>query len=195
MLAVNAGVDAIGLNFWESSKRFVTVTQAQQICAQLPPFVTVVALFVNADAAEIEQIIQRVPVDLLQFHGDEEAPFCRQFNKPYLKALRMRADIDVAAAAIHYSDATGLLLDAYREGVPGGTGERFEWQRIPLQLRAKITLAGGLTAANVAEAVTAVRPYSVDVSGGVEYSAGVKEAAKIEQFVAAVGAADRLAKS
>jgi len=189
-LAVNAGVDAIGLNFWHASKRVVTVAQAREVCAQLPPFVTVVALFVNAEQAEIEQILQQVPVDLLQFHGDEEPEFCRQFNKPYLKALRMRADIDVAAAAVKYSDANGLLLDAYREGVPGGTGERFEWQRIPLHLRGQITLAGGLTADNVAEAVAAVGPYAVDVSGGVERSAGVKHAQKIDCFVDAVTRAD-----
>jgi len=192
-LAVEAGVDAIGLNFWPSSKRVVTVAQAQEICAQLPAFVTVVALFVNAERTEIEQILRQVPVDLLQFHGDEEPAFCRMFSKPYVKALRMRSDIDLEAAAIKYSDASGLLLDAYRKGVPGGTGERFEWQRIPVNMRGQITLAGGLTADNVAEAVAAVAPYAVDVSGGVEQSAGVKHAAKISSFVDAVARADRSA--
>jgi phosphoribosylanthranilate isomerase len=184
-MAVAAGADALGLVFYTKSPRAVTVEQAQLICAVIPAFVTVVALTVNADDNLLEQITA-LPVDLLQFHGDESPEQCERWGKPYIKALRMKGDVDVEAAMQQFSSAKGLLLDAYQAGVPGGTGETFEWQRIPQQCRHQIILAGGLKPSNVAEALEQVNPYAVDVSGGVEASPGKKDAAKVQAFIDSV---------
>jgi phosphoribosylanthranilate isomerase len=186
--AVRAGADAIGLVFYAPSSRAVTVEQAKQICQDLPPFVTVVALTVNAEKTLLEQIISELPVDLLQFHGDETPEQCAQYGRPYIKAIRMKDGVNLLAEAECFSGAQALLLDAYQKGVPGGTGERFDWQRIPKALAPKIILAGGLNPGNVAEAVAAVAPYAVDVSGGVELDGdepakGRKDHDKIQQFI------------
>lgn len=184
--AAQAGADAIGLVFYPASPRAVEIAQAQEIVAALPPFVTSVGLFVDAGEATIRQVLQSVPLDLLQFHGDESSAECRCYDRPYIKALRMREQVDVLATARHYHDAAGLLLDTYQAGVPGGTGERFDWRRVPAQLTLPVVLAGGLTPENVAEAVSTARPYAVDVSGGVESQKGIKDAYKIRSFIAEV---------
>ncbi len=186
MAVAEAGGDAIGLVFYEPSPRSVTIEQAQAIIAALPPFITVVGLFVNASDDEIREVIDAVPLGLLQFHGDEPAVLCGGFGLPYIKALRMAPGLDVAATAALYRDAQGILLDAYRPGVAGGTGEVFDWKAVPDGLKKPIILAGGLTPNNVSEGMAQVRPYAVDVSGGVEAAKGVKDAAKIAAFADAV---------
>ncbi len=181
-----AGGDAIGLVFYGPSPRHVTIAQAQAIVGALPPFVTVVGLFVNASDNEIREVLDNVPLGLLQFHGDEPAGACGGYERPYIKALRMAPGLDVAATVACYRDAQGILLDAYQPGVAGGTGEVFDWQAVPDGLKKPIILAGGLTPQNVSEAVAQVRPYAVDVSGGVEAAKGIKDIGKISAFVAAV---------
>lgn len=181
--AVAAGADAIGLVFYPPSPRHVSIEQATDICRSLPAFVTVVALCVDMPAAEVNELIEQLPVDLLQFHGDESPEFCEQFNRPYMKALRVRPELDIKQAIQRYASASSILLDAYRKGVPGGTGERFDWELIPVECRSHIVLAGGLTPANVASAIAAVKPYAVDVSGGVESAPGIKDQEKITAFI------------
>ncbi|MCC5871461.1 MAG: phosphoribosylanthranilate isomerase [Gammaproteobacteria bacterium] len=190
LAAVAAGAHAIGLNFYAGSPRVVEPAMAREICEALPPFVTTVGLFVDAPAGFVASVLDAVPLQLLQFHGDEGEAFCRQWRRPYLKALRMREDLDTQAALQAHAGATGILLDGYRPGVPGGTGEVFDWDRIPQQRPRPIVLAGGLTAANVGEAIRRVRPWAVDVSGGVEREPGVKDPAAMEAFVRAVRAAE-----
>jgi phosphoribosylanthranilate isomerase len=190
LVAASAGADAIGLVFHGTSPRNVAVAQAVAICAALPPFVTTVGLFVDAAAATVYDILQKVPLDLLQFHGEESAEYCRGFSRPYIKAIRMADGVDLQLAAAEYSDARGLLLDAYHKGIPGGTGETFDWARIPANLSLPVILAGGLGPENVAEAVRSVQPYAVDVSSGVEAEKGIKDAAKIIAFIRGVNSAD-----
>ncbi len=185
MAAVAAGADAIGLVFYAKSPRAVDVEQAHSILAALPPFVTTVGLFVDIERAELERILARVPLDLLQFHGDESVQDCEGFNRPYIKALRVKAGDDIAAQVNTYPSAQGILLDTYVEGVPGGTGEAFDWSLVPQALSKPVILAGGLRPDNVAAAVAQVRPYAVDVSGGVEASKGIKDAEKIGAFIRA----------
>ncbi|WP_017906546.1 phosphoribosylanthranilate isomerase [Pseudomonas asplenii] len=188
LAAVEAGADAIGFVFYAKSPRAVTFQQARAIIAALPPFVTTVGLFVNASRCELGEILDAVPLDLLQFHGDETSAQCEGFNRPYIKALRIKAGDDIAAACQAYPGASGILLDTYVEGVPGGTGEAFDWSLVPQGLNKPIILAGGLTADNVAQAIAQVRPYAVDTSGGVEQSKGIKDPAKIRAFIQAVRA-------
>lgn len=185
LMAVKAGADAIGLVFYEPSPRCVSVEQAEAIARAVGPFVTVVALFVNAPSDVIADILKRVPIHVIQFHGDESAEFCEQFSRPYMKALRMHEDLDVHAAIALFDGALGILLDAYTPGVPGGTGETFDWQRVPKDSSRAIILAGGLTPENIRRAVAETSIYGVDVSGGVERAPGIKEAQKIESFVRA----------
>lgn len=189
IVAARLGADAIGLVFYAPSPRAVTAAQARAVCAALPPFVSVVGLFVDAPAAEVWEVLQAVPLDVLQFHGDEAPAYCAAFGRPYLKALRMRDGLDVAAAARRYVDAQGLLLDTYVPGAAGGTGRCFDWTRVPQALDKPIILAGGLTPDNVAEAITVAHPYGVDVSGGVEQSRGIKSAAKMAAFMRGVESA------
>ena len=186
LAAVDAGADAIGLVFYANSPRAVTCQQARAIIDALPPFVTTVGLFVNASRDELKEILAAVPLDLLQFHGDETAEDCAGWGRPYIKALRVKQGDDIAAACNAFPGASGILLDAYVEGVPGGTGEAFDWSLIPPGLSKPIILAGGLTPENVAEAITRVKPYAVDVSGGVEASKGIKDPARIRVFIEAV---------
>lgn len=180
--AARLGADAIGLVFYAKSPRAVTLDQARCVVDALPPFVTTVALFVDPQPAEVEAVLDAVAPDLLQFHGSESPEFCDQFGRPWIKAIPMREGIDLAAVMEQYRQGRGVLLDTYRPGIPGGTGESFNWDLIPAGLADKIILAGGLTPANVAEAIKKVRPYAVDVSGGVEASKGIKDAAKLAAF-------------
>jgi len=192
LIAANAGADAIGLVFYPKSPRAVTIAQAQAICAILPPFISVVALFVDAEHFEIEDVLAEVPVDLLQFHGSETANQCQGFKKPYIKAIRMKDDADLADAAEQYSTARGLLVDTYNPLEAGGTGEVFDWDRVPDGLDTPIILAGGLEPSNVAAAIQQINPYAVDVSSGVEVSKGIKDADKIRAFVTAVKTAQKM---
>lgn len=186
VVAAQAGADAIGLVFYARSPRAVNVQQAREIIRALPPFVTVVGLFVNASACEINETLDAVPLDLLQFHGDESPEQCSGYHRPYIKALRVRPGDNLQAACERYSSASGLLLDAFVEGVPGGTGLAFDWNLVPATLPKPIILAGGLTPENVSEAIERVRPFGVDVSGGVELSKGIKDAHRVQAFVKAV---------
>lgn len=185
LAATAAGADAIGLVFYPGSPRAVSVEQAAAIIAALPPFVTTVGLFVDLERVELQRILGRVPLDLLQFHGNETAEQCEGFNRPYIKALRVRPGDDVSARIGAYPGASGILLDTYVEGVPGGTGEAFDWSLVPPAAEKPVILAGGLHPENVAAAVARVRPYAVDVSGGVEAGKGIKDAGKISAFVRA----------
>ncbi|MDH1560846.1 phosphoribosylanthranilate isomerase [Pseudomonas sp. MDMC216] len=186
LAAVEAGADAIGLVFYGESPRAVSIEQAAAILQALPPFVTSVGLFVDMPRDELQQLLQRLPLDLLQFHGDESPADCEGHGRPYIKALRVRPGEDVAAAMAPYAGARGILLDTFVEGVPGGTGASFDWSLVPENAAKPIILAGGLDAGNVATAIRQVRPYAVDVSGGVEASKGIKDAGKIRAFVRAV---------
>lgn len=186
LAAVEAGADAIGLVFYGKSPRAVSIEQAAAILQALPPFVTSVGLFVDMPRDELQQLLQRLPLDLLQFHGDESPADCEGHGRPYIKALRVRPGEDVAAAMAPYAGAQGILLDTFVEGVPGGTGASFDWSLVPENAAKPIILAGGLDAGNVATAIRQVRPYAVDVSGGVEASKGIKDAGKIRAFVRAV---------
>lgn len=186
LAAVEAGADAIGLVFYAKSPRAVSVEQAAAIVQALPPFVTCVGLFVNMPRDDVQAVLQRVPLDLLQFHGDESPVDCEGFGRPYIKALRVRPGEDLAATMALYAGARGILLDTFVEGVPGGTGAAFDWSLVPPDVAKPIILAGGLEASNVAAAIRQVRPYAVDVSGGVEASKGIKDADKIRAFVQAV---------
>jgi len=188
--AVSCGADAIGLVFYAKSPRAVSPERAAEIAVAVPPFVSVVALFVDEPAEEIKRILSQVPIDLLQFHGDEAPGFCQQFDRPWIKALRVKPGVDIRAACEVYRGARGLLLDSWQEGVPGGTGKVFDWQLVAQALPLPLVLAGGLNAANVAAAITELRPAAVDVSGGVESAPGQKDTGKIRQFIEAVRAAD-----
>lgn len=184
--AVDAGCDALGFVFYSKSPRAVTTKQAAEIISKLPAFVTSVALFVNETAEIVNQVIAETGIDLLQFHGDESAEFCTAFSRPYIKALRMKPELDLTAQFETYASSQGILLDAYTPGIPGGTGEMFDWSRIPAERATKIILAGGLSTDNVANAITQVSPYAVDVSGGVEASKGIKDSNKMTDFMSEV---------
>ncbi|GEM20683.1 N-(5'-phosphoribosyl)anthranilate isomerase [Nitrosococcus oceani] len=184
--AIRLGADAIGLVFYPESPRAVSPQQAYQIVRELPPFVTVVGLFVNAASCYLQQILDKVPIDILQFHGEESPEECGYYGRSYIKAIRMAEGVDLPSLARSYESASALLLDAYQAGVPGGTGRAFDWRRIPKNFSKAVILAGGLTPENIAQAVRQVRPYAVDVSGGVERIKGVKDAAKMAAFMRGV---------
>jgi phosphoribosylanthranilate isomerase len=190
--AARLGVDAIGLVFYPPSPRNVDINQAIKIVSALPAFVSVVALFVDERESRIREVLQSVPIDCLQFHGDEPAKACRLYGKRYLKAVRMQPDIDISSLAQHYYDASALLLDAWHPGTKGGTGSRFDWDRVPENCSLPIVLAGGLDATNAGEAIRTVRPYALDVSSGVEAEKGVKDAQKMAAFISEVYEGDRL---
>lgn len=189
--AVEAGADALGFVFYPPSPRHVSVDQAVRLMTAVPAFVTTTALFVDPTPELVHEVITRTGVSLLQFHGDEPETFCAAFNRPYMKALRMKPGLDVAAEAARYPSACAILLDAYRPGVPGGTGESFDWELIPPALSKPLVLAGGLEPDNIRIAVETVRPFAVDVSGGVEAAKGIKDKAKIEKFTQEVTRADQ----
>jgi phosphoribosylanthranilate isomerase len=183
LAAAYSGADALGLVFYDKSPRYVTPKQAAQLAAAIPPFVTLVGLFVNANAEAVQEILQQVPLDVLQFHGEEEQNFCAQFDRPYLKAVRVKNGVDLVQYTARYKDAQGLLLDAFIEGTHGGTGVSFDWTLIPHNLPLPVVLSGGLHVNNVANAIKQVRPWAVDVSSGVEAAKGIKDAAKIAAFI------------
>jgi phosphoribosylanthranilate isomerase len=181
--AVEHGADAIGLVFYDQSPRNVSISQAMEIANNIPAFVSVVGLFVNAESSFINEVISKVKLDLLQFHGDETPEECASYTLPFIKAIRVKNDTNLVQYANDFSAAKALLLDAYTEGVAGGTGHVFDWNLIPKQLTKQVILAGGLNATNVALAIQQVSPYAVDVSGGVEASKGIKDAEKIAAFM------------
>lgn len=187
--AVAAGADAIGVVFDRASARCITLERARAIADALPPFVALVGLFVDASPTEVRAALRAVPFTLLQFHGMEPPEQCSHAGRPYIKALRMRADVDVHAEVARYRDARAVLLDSYVPGHAGGSGAAFDWSRVPRTLDTPIILAGGLTPDNVGAAIVRVRPYAVDVSSGVETAPGIKDSQKIAAFIAAVRAA------
>ncbi|TAK90898.1 MAG: phosphoribosylanthranilate isomerase [Burkholderiaceae bacterium] len=191
--AVDAGADAIGLVFYAASPRHVTVAQAAALARACPAFVTLVGLFVNADAQTVADVCRQVPLGLLQFHGDESPQQCidiaQHVQRPFLRAARVTPKLDLLEFARHYAAASNLLLDAFVDGYGGG-GKVFDWSLIPAPLAPRVVLSGGLNAQNVAEAITRVHPHAVDVSSGVESSKGIKDHALIQQFVQAVRDAD-----
>ncbi len=180
------GADAIGLVFYAPSPRHVSVEQARVIMAALPPFITTVGLFVDADPTEVSAVLRQLPLDMLQFHGNESPNYCQGFNRPYLKAVRVKHGLDLVQYAAQYAHAKGLLLDAHVEGIAGGTGQAFDWNLIPARLPMPVVLSGGLHPANVTEAIKRVQPAAVDVSSGVEATKGIKDAAKIAAFMQGV---------
>jgi phosphoribosylanthranilate isomerase len=183
LVAVENGADAIGLVFYEPSPRAVSVEQAIKIVSQIPAFISIVGLFVNAEERFVRDVISNVALDLLQFHGDEAPEECSSYGLPFMKAIRVKSDTNLVQCAKDYSASRALLLDTYTEGVAGGTGHTFDWGLIPSDLNKPVVLAGGLTAENVGSAIQQVKPYAVDVSGGVELSKGIKDAAKIAAFM------------
>lgn len=190
--AARLGADAVGLVFYPPSPRALDIETARAVAAALPPFVTPVALFLDPTPDEVRAVLDAVPVELLQFHGTEPAELCRAFGRPYIKAVAMTGGGgDIATGAARYPDARGLLVDSHAAGSPGGTGTTFAWERLPAERALPVILAGGLVAANVAAAVAAVRPEAVDVSSGVERSPGVKDAARMREFIEEVRRGDR----
>jgi phosphoribosylanthranilate isomerase len=187
--ALDAGADAVGFVFYPPSPRCLRTDAAAELVRGTPPFVTRVGLFVNAEPAEVRSILKAVPLDLLQFHGEEPADYCEQFGLPYIKAARVRPELDLLEFARAYPSARGLLLDAWVEAY-GGVGQSFDWSLIPGDLSLPVVLSGGLHAGNVAEAVANIQPWAVDVSSGVEVAKGIKDADKIAAFMAAVRTAD-----
>lgn len=186
---VDLGVDALGFVFYPPSPRFLSADRAADLVRAVPPFVTAVGLFVNAEPASVHRLLESAPLQLLQFHGDEDAAYCGQFGLPYIKAARVRPGFDLVEYAAAFPQASGLLLDAYVEGY-GGSGQTFDWNLIPQALPLPAILSGGLDADNVAAAIGAVRPWAVDVSSGVESAKGIKDAAKIAAFITGVRNAD-----
>ena len=181
--AAQSGADAIGLVFYPPSPRALSTVIAREIVDSLPRFVTTVGLFVDMPQAEIDEILAAVPLDMLQFHGSEDPLFCASFDKPWMKAVRMSPEVDLLKEEERYFAASALLVDAYKKGVPGGTGQSFDWGRVPVGLQKPIVLAGGLTPENVEQAIKEVSPWAVDVSGGVERAKGVKDLDKVAQFI------------
>lgn len=186
--AVALGADALGFVLWPGSKRAIELDRLAELAARVPAFVTRVGLFVDPEPEWVARAAEHL--DLLQFHGDESPSRCAASGRPWIKALRMRDDLDLEVAARDYEGARALLLDAYRPGMPGGTGETFDWSRIPATLAKPVILAGGLTPANVAEAIATVAPFAVDVSGGIEAAPGRKDVAVMTAFLDAVRLAD-----
>lgn len=193
LAAVAAGADAIGLVFYEHSARNVSVAQAAAISRELPAFVNAVGLFVDATPDFIRSVLTAVHLDTLQFHGDETPEQCAAYGLPFIKAIRVKPETNLLQCANDFSAAKALLLDTYAEGQAGGTGHAFDWNLIPTCMTTDrsvktpvLILAGGLNDDNVALAIEQVRPYAVDVSGGVESAKGIKDQAKIARFMQAV---------
>jgi phosphoribosylanthranilate isomerase len=204
MAAAQAGADAIGFVFWPGTPRRVSAEHAAAIAATLPPFVSIVGLFVDPTPEHVRSTLERVPLDLLQFHGAEAPEFCRSFSRPYLKAIAVAPEAPETALleyAGRFGDAAALLFDApAHDGLPGGTGRTFDWDalaRMRARLGRPIVLSGGLNAGNVAQAIRALRPWAVDVSSGVEQRdtagaprKGIKDPARIAAFIEEVRNAD-----
>ncbi len=187
--AAQAGADAVGMVFYPPSPRFIGIAQARRLREAVPPFVSTVALFVNAPAAEVMRVLDAVRPDLLQFHGEETPQYCRSFGVPYIKACRVRPGVDLLEYLRAFPDAAGWMADAYVDAY-GGTGTTFDWSLVPAGLDRPLILSGGLTKDNVAEAISRVRPWAVDVSSGVEIAKGVKDSARISAFISEVQHAD-----
>lgn len=190
LAAARLGAHALGFVFYARSPRYVESARAAAIVRVLPPFVTSVGLFVNAQVGDVERVLDEVPLDLLQFHGEETPAYCAQFRRPYIKALRVRPGVDLLQYARQYEGARGLLLDAFVEGTHGGTGSGFDWNLIPSGLPLPVVLSGGINAGNVTAAIQRVRPCAVDVSSGVEAAPGIKDARKMTDFFQGVRNAD-----
>jgi len=188
--ACDLGVDALGLVFYPPSSRNIEVQKAAGIIAELPPFVAVTGLFLNAEKSLIEKVLAQLPLSLLQFHGTESAEFCESFNRPYIKSIAMKSITDVHTYAEQYTRARGFLLDSNLSGAAGGSGKTFDWKKVPTDLNAPVILAGGLNGNNVGQAVMQVRPTAVDVSSGVESGKGIKDHALMREFIQNVRAAD-----
>ncbi len=186
LAAAHLGTDAIGLVFWPQSARSITPAKAREIVAALPPFISSVGVYVDPEAEWVEETVAVAGLSLLQFHGDESPEFCSQFSLPYIKAVRVRAGVDLLQYATRYSSARGLLLDSYVEGTPGGTGDAFNWSLIPQRMPLPLILSGGLHPGNVTAAIKQVQPWAVDVSSGVEVAKGIKDAEKIAAFMQGV---------
>ena len=188
MAAIGAGADALGFVFHAPSPRAIAPPEAAALARFLPPFVARVGLFVDAEESRVREVLAQVPLDLLQFHGQEPLAWCGRFGRPWMKAVRMGPDVDLAGemAALAEAGACAVLVDAWHPAVAGGTGETFDWDRIPENRPLPLVLAGGLTPENVGEAIRRVRPYAVDVSSGVERSKGVKDPDRIRAFLQTV---------
>lgn len=181
--ACESGADAIGFVFYKKSPRYIDPVKANQIVSRLPPFVVPIALFVNADSELIEQVVDSSNRWIIQFHGDETNQDCQQYKRTFIKALRVKSNDDVNHEITKFPDASAILLDAYKAGVPGGTGESFNWDLVPENANKPIILAGGLNPENVRQAIEQVHPYAVDVSGGVELTKGIKDHEKVQNFL------------
>jgi phosphoribosylanthranilate isomerase len=184
--ASEEGADAIGLVFYPASKRAVNIKSATAIIQVLPPFITKVGLFVNASAETVKSVLKEVNLDLLQFHGEEAQEDCLLYNKPFIKAVKVKEGIDIYNQSRIYDKSLGILLDSFVPGVPGGTGETFNWKLVPDNIEKPIILAGGLNPENVCYAIDRIRPYAVDVSGGVESEPGIKDRIKMKNFIKSV---------
>ncbi len=192
VVAARLGVDAIGLVFYPPSPRNIDIEQAITIVNALPAFTSVVALFVDEEEARIREVLARVPIDCLQFHGNEPPEACRIYGKRYIKAVPMQDETDVNALALAYHDADGLLLDAYDAKAKGGTGNQFNWNLIPKDCALPIILAGGLDETNAKQAILSVKPYALDISSGVEIAKGIKDTIKITAFIEQVNEGDQV---
>jgi phosphoribosylanthranilate isomerase len=187
--AVAAGADALGFVFYPRSPRFLEISRGAELVRRVPPYVTRVGLFVDPDPAVLAETLAAVALDVIQFQGDETPAFCEALGRPYMKVARMRPGLDLVEFSRAYPSARGLLLDAYVEGY-GGAGQKFDWSLVPKALPLPVVVAGGLTAENVGTAISQLRPWAVDVSSGVEVAKGIKDAARIAAFIAAVKNAD-----
>jgi phosphoribosylanthranilate isomerase len=191
LAAVELGADALGFVFYPDSPRWLTPTAARDIIARLPPLITTVGLFVNTGLDSVRHTVAVSGVDLVQFHGQETPDYCAQYARPYIKAVHAKPGLDIAAAERGYRGARALLVDTYHPQLAGGTGETFDWSLLTVPRTAPLILAGGLTVENVGTAIAAVRPYAVDVSGGVESSKGIKDVARMREFIAEVTKVER----
>lgn len=192
LAAVHLGAHAIGFVFWGQSARYIAPAAAREITAALPPFISTVGVYVDPDPEWVKETTCVARLNLLQFHGDESPEFCRQFSVPYIKALRVRAGVDLLQYATRYNGASGLLLDAYVKDEPGGTGHAFDWSLIPRNLSLPLILSGGLHSGNVTTAIKQAQPWAVDVSSGVEMAKGIKDPEKIAAFMQGVRNSERL---
>ncbi|MBL4606654.1 MAG: phosphoribosylanthranilate isomerase [Pseudomonadales bacterium] len=190
LAAVNAGADAIGFVFYGPSPRNLSIEQAARIAQVVPPFVTIVGLFVDPEKALVQSVLENVRIDLLQFHGHESRATCESFLRPYIKAIRVKPEENLDEVFAMHPRATGFLLDTYRPGVPGGTGETFDWSLFPQKSEKPLILAGGLTPDNIVLAINSTQPFAVDVSGGLESGKGIKSHPLINQFIAGVNRVD-----
>ena len=182
-VAVALGVDALGFVFVEKSVRNLDIDTATKLISEVPPFVIKVGLFMNAQATLVEEVLNNVKLNLLQFHGEEDEEYCTQFEMPYIKAVPMASTPSLREFCQQYASASGFILDSHAKGEMGGSGKTFVWQDVSKEIDKPIILAGGLTVANVAEAINRVHPYAVDVSSGIEAGKGIKDPAKMEQFI------------